>query len=61
MKEEEFAVYYSRGHQNGVLAERKRIIEALRDEAESRSLFEALAYPYLISELEETIMRGQDE
>lgn len=47
--------------ESGRLQERQRIITALRAKAEARNIFEALEYPYLITELEETIMEGQHD
>jgi len=47
--------------ESGRLQERQRIITALRAKAEARNIFEALEYPYLITQLEETIMEGQDD
>ena len=51
--------YYNTGYQDGLQAERERILEALRAKAATRTVFETLAAPFYIEELEATIMEGQ--
>jgi hypothetical protein len=45
----------------GVIAERERIITALKAEAATRTVLEILAAPFYIDELIETIREGQDD
>ena len=59
MTDEGLVGYYNTGYQDGVEAERKRILDALRQKSESRNIFQALEYPFLIEELEQTIMLDQ--
>jgi hypothetical protein len=62
MNEDEGLVgYYNTGYQDGVQAERDRILEALRAKAATRTVFETLAAPFYIEELEATIKEGQDD
>jgi len=49
------------GFQSGVKVERERILEALRAKAATRTVFETLAAPFYIEELEAAIMEGQDD
>jgi hypothetical protein len=53
--------YYNTGYQDGVQAERQRILEALRAKAATRTILETLAAPFYIEELEQTIREGQDD
>jgi hypothetical protein len=53
--------YYKTGHEDGVQAERQRILEALRAKAATRTIFETLEQPFYIDDLIRTIMEGQDE
>ena len=57
MNDEENA--YRQGLHDGVALERQRILEALRAKASTRTVFETLAAPFYIEELEATIMEGQ--
>jgi hypothetical protein len=54
-------IYWNKGYETGVEAERDRILKALKQKAESRTILETLSYPFLFEELEETIMEGQDD
>jgi hypothetical protein len=45
----------------GVIAERERIITALKAKAATRTVLEILAAPFYIDELIETIREGQDD
>jgi hypothetical protein len=45
----------------GVIAERERIIAALKAKAATRTVLETLAAPFYIDELIETITEGQDD
>jgi hypothetical protein len=60
-EDEGFVGYYKTGHEDGVQAERQRILEALRAKAATRTILETLAAPFYIEELEETIMEAQDD
>jgi hypothetical protein len=61
MNEDEGLVgYYNTGYQDGVQAERDRIIEALRAKAATRTVLETLAAPFYIDELIETIREAQE-
>jgi hypothetical protein len=53
--------YFAEGVKSGVQSERERIIEALTAKAATRTIFETLAAPFYIEELEATIREGQDE
>jgi hypothetical protein len=48
-------IYWTKGYETGVQAERDRIMKALRQKAESRTILETLAAPFYIDELIETI------
>jgi hypothetical protein len=45
----------------GVIAERERIITALKAKAATRTVLETLTAPFYIDELIETITEGQDD
>jgi hypothetical protein len=45
----------------GVIAERERIITALKAKAATRTVLETLTAPFYIDELIETIREGQDD
>lgn len=47
-------------YEMGIAVERDRIIQLLKDEADSRDIMQALSYPYLAQELEALIREGQD-
>lgn len=49
------------GYDLGVEEERERILNVLQEKAEARTIFEALAYPFLFEELKAAIMEGQDD
>lgn len=61
LEDEGLVGYYNKGYKDGIQVERARIIAALKAKAEARNIFEALQYPYLITELEETIMENNNE
>jgi hypothetical protein len=48
-------IYWTKGYETGVQAERERILKVLKQKAESRSILETLSYPLLFEELQQTI------
>ena len=57
----ESVFHYRNGFHSGVKVERERILEALRAKAATRTVFETLAAPFYIEELEQTIREAQDD
>ena len=56
-----YKIYWTKGYETGVEAERARILKALKQKAESRDILESLNYPFLLQELEQTILQDQDD
>jgi len=53
-------VSWTSGYEIGVIAERARILDLLREKAESRDILESLSYPYLFEELALAIIPTDD-
>jgi hypothetical protein len=60
MSELENKLYFTKGYEAGVELERKRIIKAIKDLADTRDILETLKYPFLAKEIEDAILDGQD-
>ena len=53
-------LYFTKGYEAGVQLERKRIIKLIKDLADTRDILETLKYPFLVKEIEDAILDGQD-
>jgi hypothetical protein len=53
-------LYWTKGHEAGVQLERKRIIKLIKDLADTRDILETLKYPFLVKQIEDAILDGQD-
>jgi len=60
MSELENKLYFTKGYEAGVELERKRIIKVIKDLADTRDILETLKYPFLVKEIEDAILDGQD-
>jgi len=60
MSELENKLYFTKGYEAGVQLERKRIIKVIKDLADTRDILETLKYPFLVKEIEDAILDGQD-
>ena len=60
ISELENKLYFTKGYEAGVELERKRIIKVIKDLADTRDILETLKYPFLVKEIEDAILDGQD-
>jgi len=61
MKDMSNKLYWTKGYEAGVEAERERIVSLFYYEEANRTIIDRLAYPYPAQELEDTIREGQDD
>jgi len=60
MKDMSNKIYWTKGREAGIEAERERIIKVFQAKEARRTIIEALEYPYTAQELEDTIREGQE-
>jgi hypothetical protein len=53
-------VSWTNGYEIGIIAERARILDLLREKAESRDIMQSLSYPFLFDELALAIIPTDD-
>jgi len=53
-------VSWTSGYEIGVIAERARILDLLREKADSRDIMQSLSYPFLFEELALAIIPTDD-
>ena len=61
MKDMSNKIYWTKGREAGIEAERERIIGVMRDLAATRDILQTLSYPFLAEEIEAAIKKGQGD
>jgi len=60
MKDISGKIFWTKGYEAGVEAERQRIISVFYRKEEKRNIIDRLAFPYIAQELHDTILEGQE-